>query len=114
MSILVSLGKEYPKLATVSIGSGIGQSLMLEQDYKTSNLTYDMSVGVLWGKLANEIISLNQLTRGEKRFFRLKSEGANYFFGSGVASALSETIDSMDKVLIPNVNWRKKLWVNDD
>ena len=116
-TMIPSLGtglKVYSLAASKSVTGGIGTSLFLNDDYKVSNLMYDLSVGVLIDRTATKFIDVSGAKNLSEHYLDIKGKITNHFLGDGVSSAISDKLDLKDTTLVPKTNWPIIFWSNDD
>ncbi|KGF25321.1 hypothetical protein HMPREF2130_11300 [Oligella urethralis DNF00040] len=115
--MIPSLGtglKVYSLAASKSVTGGIGTSSFLNEDYKLSNLMYDLSVGVVIDSTVKKLIEKSAVKGVSKLYVETKGAVTNHFLGDGVSSAISNKLGSKDATLVPKTNWPKLLRSNDD
>ncbi|QPT41343.1 VENN motif pre-toxin domain-containing protein [Oligella ureolytica] len=116
-TMIPSLGtglKVYGVIASKSVVGGVRDSVVLNQDYKLSNLAYDSSVGVLIDGSVIKIIDATEVKKLGYNYLTLKGKVTNHFLGDGVSSAISNKLGSKDATLVPKTNWPSLFWSNDD
>ncbi|PMC14893.1 hypothetical protein CJ230_11555 [Oligella urethralis] len=116
-TMIPSLGtglKVYSLAASKSVTGGIGTSSFLNEDYKLSNLMYDLSVGVVIDSTVKKLIEKSAVKGVSKLYVETKGAVTNHFLGDGVSSAISNKLGSKDATLVPKTNWPKLLRSNDD
>ncbi|SUA53350.1 Possible hemagglutinin (DUF638) [Oligella ureolytica] len=117
IAMIPSLGtglKVYGLASLESVTGGIGTSSFLNEDYKLSNLAYDLSVGVVIDSTVKKLIEKSAVKGVSKRYVETKGAVTNHFLGDGVSSAISNKLGSKDATLVPKTNWPKLLRSNDD
>ena len=106
--------KGYGIPAAKSVGGGIGTSLVLGEDYKKSNLVYDLTLGVLIDKTVIRLRTISNANKLETQLLEKKGWVTNYFLGEGVSSAVGSALKENEQVLIEKLNWSNLLWGRDD
>ncbi|MDK6203687.1 VENN motif pre-toxin domain-containing protein [Oligella urethralis] len=89
ITMIPSLGtglKVYSLAALKSVSSGARDSVVLNEDYKVSNLAYDLSIGVVIDKFVKKIIESSEVTGVSKRYVDIKGGITNHFLGGGARS----------------------------
>ena len=117
ITMIPSLGtglKVYSLAALKSVSSGARDSVVLNEDYKVSNLAYDLSIGVVIDKFVKKIIESSEVTGVSKRYVDIKGGITNHFLGGGASAAIANELDSKDFILVPKTNWPNLLRSNDD
>ncbi|QPT40986.1 Possible hemagglutinin (DUF638) [Oligella ureolytica] len=117
ITMIPSLGsglKVYGLASLESVAGGIGTSSFLNEDYKLSNLVYDLSVGVLIDRSAIKIIDTSGVKGAGKYYLDYKGKITNHFLGDGVSSAFSKWLGLDDAILIQKSDWPSLLRSNDD
>ncbi|NLB30863.1 MAG: hypothetical protein GX822_04285 [Alcaligenaceae bacterium] len=99
--------KGYGIPAAKSVAGGIGISLVLDEDYKKSNLVYDLTLGVLVDANVKRIVRVSDLKGFDRRVIEWNGKVVNYFFGSGVSSAIGGTVLERKDTLIVE---KQNLW----
>ncbi|SUA66269.1 Uncharacterised protein [Oligella urethralis] len=99
--------KGYGIPAAKSVAGGIGTSLVLDEDYKKSNLVYDLTLGVLVDANVKRIVRVSDLKGFDRRVIEWNGKVVNYFFGSGVSSAIGGTVLERKDTLIVE---KQNLW----
>ena len=117
ITMIPSLGtglKVYSLAALKSVTGGVSESIVLNEDYKISNLAYDLSIGVVIDKSVKKIIESSEVTGVSKRYVDIKGGITNHFLGGGASAAIANELDSKDFILVPKTNWPNLLRSNDD
>ncbi|OFS82511.1 hypothetical protein HMPREF3144_10480 [Oligella sp. HMSC05A10] len=115
--MIPSLGtglKVYSLAALKSVSSGARDSVVLNEDYKVSNLAYDLSIGIVIDRTATKLIDASGAKKLSRDYLTLKEKITNHFLGDGVSSAISNKLGSKDATLVPKTNWPSLFWSNDD
>ncbi|SUA53401.1 Possible hemagglutinin (DUF638) [Oligella ureolytica] len=117
ITMIPSLGtglKVYSLAALKSVSSGARDSVVLNEDYKVSNLAYDLSIGIVIDRTATKLIDASGAKKLSRDYLTLKEKITNHFLGDGVSSAISNKLGSKDATLVPKTNWPSLFWSNDD
>ena len=117
ITMIPSLGtglKVYSLAALKSVSSGARDSVVLNEDYKVSNLAYDLSIGIVIDRTATKLIDASGAKKLSRDYLTLKEKITNHFLGDGASSAISNKLGSKDATLVPKTNWPSLFWSNDD
>ena len=117
ITMIPSLGtglKVYSLAASKSVAGGIGTSVTFNDDYRVSNLSYDLSIGVVIDRTVKKFIEKSAVKGLGEDYLETKGVVTNHFLGDGVSSAISNKLGSKDATLVPKTNWPSLFWSNDD
>ena len=103
-------GKTYVKKAGSSVLEGIILSTLQRQDYKTSNLIYDSSLGVLVDRKTGYMIRWSgQKNRWIAGYLNTHGRLENELLSRGATPAISHALGKYDKTIFQSSEWMDKL-----
>ena len=117
ITMIPSLGtglKVYSLAALKSVTGGVSESIVLNEDYKISNLTYDLSLGVVVDSIVRKMVDASKLGKIESEYLGAKGFAVNYFLGGGVSNALQQSSNIQNTVILKKLNLYDLLKGSDD